>query len=700
MRFWHSLTRGAKLILIANSAFALILVLVCFHLISPGPKVADPIQSSSTRLVQNLMSQRSLASMSLWDAQLEQAERDTGFVAEVASHIFSHPQSFRLAAQPGEYDFDSASGLYGSLRNDGTSVLLLSAETHLSPEILHDIRLSEYLNPVFKSIMSLKLQYSEISLYTTDSLLRSYPWFDVKQRLAGGLLKKDFKSAEFPFFESARPEKNALKKPVWTLDMRQRDRKLGQAICAAPFDSSGLFKGTIALTVSLSKIAARSFSSVGPQGEIMLFLNGENQIVSLDDAADSDLAPQIQQLVQDLPKERDSHFEQVADFYVQSSPSRVLPLTLISLLRDVQAIKLGLTSPVPVTSQSRPWILGTVGASVLLLLLNSFWVIRTQQGIASSHRQLSQSLSALADLDLDSAFTRRPGDLFERLDKAVQSVKDRLELLAAERKEEAAETIQPTEANPPLPVAAAAELEMISTRFKVLSCFDTRETVEVCLSRLAKLLAEIFQVQRVWFLFYSPAERLLRTSVTGHIVPSAALDPPAIRLNQGGLFEKVVGAPQIFWANCIGETPTESDFVNRHISKNILICPLGDSQNVFALLVLGDKTGDFGNQDRDRFATLREPISSVLKDLMQCEGFRKIDLLRRAYCAELTKAIETPLNRIRGEVQSIYSRLGRLTPYYKQHCETILFEVGKLYEIGREASELGLDSGESADSGA
>ena len=137
--------------------------------------------------------------------------------------------------------------------------------------------------------------------------------------------------------------------------------------------------------------------------------------------------------------------------------------------------------------------------------------------------------------------------------------------------------------------------------------------------------------------------------------------------------------------------------MNTLISKNILICPLVDQQKVFALLVLGDKTEDFSEQDRNCLATLQEPISGVVKDLMQCEGLRKIDLLRHAYCVELTKAIETPLNRIRSEVQSIYSRLGKLTPHYKHHCETILFEVGRLYEIAREASEIGPGSGESVD---
>jgi hypothetical protein len=64
-----------------------------------------------------------------------------------------------------------------------------------------------------------------------------------------------------------------------------------------------------------------------------------------------------------------------------------------------------------------------------------------------------------------------------------------------------------------------------------------------------------------------------------------------------------------------------------------------------------------------------------------------LNQLRREYSVELAKAVEAPLDRIRTEVQSIYARLGRLTPYYKHHCETILFEAGKLYEMLREVRE-------------
>jgi hypothetical protein len=693
MRLWHSLTPGARLILILNSALVVILIVVSFHLISPTSKTTDPTQYSSAKLIQSLMSRRSLAAMSLWDAELETVERDATFVADAASHIFSHPQSFRLAAQPGEYDYDAASGLYGSVRNDGSSILLLSSGTPLNPEILHDIRLSEYLNPVFKGIMSSKPHYVEISLYTTDSLLRSYPWFDVRQKLAATVLKKDFKSAEFVFFDRTRPEKNPLKKPVWTLGVDRGDEKQARALCSAPFESNAGFKGIVAITLNLNKVAAKSLAAIEPQGEISLFLNRENQVVSVDGVADSALTPQIQRVIQSLPKEGGSHFEQLDDFYVQSSPSKVIPLKCVSLLRDVQAIELGLTSPVPVTSQTRPWIVSGITTSLLLLLLNSFWVVRSQQGLESSRQQLSKSFSALADLKLDAALVQRPGDLFERFDSAVQALKEHLELLTTEKKQEIPEVVHSTDAFRELSADATADLDTISAKCKVLHCFDASEPIQACLSKLVKFLAETSQAQRVWFMFYSPAERLLRSSVTGQGVPNETLEKLTIGLSEGGLFERVLSSPQIFWTNSISEKPTESDVINTLISRNILICPLVDQQKIFALLILGDKTGDFNQQDQNCFAALQEPISSVIKDLVQCEGYRKIDVLRREYCVELTKAIEAPLNRIRGEVQSVYSRLGRLTPYYKHHCETILFEVGRLYEIAREASEMELDSG-------
>ena len=80
-------------------------------------------------------------------------------------------------------------------------------------------------------------------------------------------------------------------------------------------------------------------------------------------------------------------------------------------------------------------------------------------------------------------------------------------------------------------------------------------------------------------------------------------------------------------------------------------------------------------------------MTQTVQNIFRCDDLTRLNQLRREYCLELAKAVEAPLDRMRREVQSIYARLGRLTPYYKEHCETILFEVGKVYEMLREARE-------------
>ncbi len=666
-----------------NLILAAILTLVAFKLTFSTPELTGAGQSHSLNLIQNLMSQHSQAVMKSLDAELEQTEKETSLIADIASHIFSFPQSFRLAAQPGEYDYDPATGLYTSVRNDGNSVLLLSAASPLNPDILHDIRLSEYLNPVFKSALSLKPTQLEIGLYTVDSLIRSYPWFDPKQRVAAGALKKDFRNGDLPSFDKARPEKNPLRKPVWSFGPGPDEgEKVTQVSCSVPFDSSGVFRGVIAATLSLNKIAEKSLAGIESPGQVFLVVGKGNQILSTQDSADSTLAAQLEKIIQALPKEG-RHFEQSADVYVLSSTSNILPLRLVSLLPDVQAIKLGLIPPAAVTSRTRPWIMSGVLASLALLLFNCISLVRNQVRLRDFRDELSKSFSALKDLQLDSAFIARSDDLSDALNSAVRAVKKHFEVLTAQGKQGTLEISNVTDNSAPL--------ETMSTSFNVLNCFDANRPIQASLSRLLTLLAEVSQTQRIWFMFCSPEQHLLRASEVGHGIPGEALENLAIRLAEGDFFTKVLTSPQVVCTNSWSDLPPDAEPLKRIVSKNLLICPLLDEHVVFGLLFLADKPDDFGEQDRNRLTVLQEPISGVVKGLLQCEGFRKIDRLRREYCAELKNAVETPLNRIRSEVQVVYSRLGRLTPYYKQHCEAILFEIGRLYEIANEASSTDRD---------
>src|SRR5262249_16305249 len=162
------------------------------------------------------------------------------------------------------------------------------------------IRLSEYLNPIFKSVLSLKPAYLEIGLYTVDSLIRCYPWFDAKQKMATGDLRRDFRNSEMAFFDGARPEKDPLKKPVWTLS-RASEQKGGRVMCSAPFESGGAFKGVILLTVTLDAVAEKSLLAKPLEGQVSLILGEGNQVLGMNPAGDSRLRARVLEVCQQLP---------------------------------------------------------------------------------------------------------------------------------------------------------------------------------------------------------------------------------------------------------------------------------------------------------------------------------------------------------------------------------------------------------------
>jgi hypothetical protein len=121
-------------------------------------------------------------------------------------------------------------------------------------------------------------------------------------------------------------------------------------------------------------------------------------------------------------------------------------------------------------------------------------------------------------------------------------------------------------------------------------------------------------------------------------------------------------------------------------ARGVLAAPLQDGERIIgAVALIGSEL--YTSKDEIVLASILEPLSLSTSILFEHQGLLELDHLRREYYLHLAKAVEMPLNRIRDEIQSIYTRLGKLTPYYKQHCETILFEVGKLYEILRDTPE-------------
>ena len=624
----------------------------------------------------------------LLQSELHRVQQQTRAAADLATQIFSNPESYRLAAQPGEYDYDQATGLYGSARNDGSSVVFLSAASALNPEILREIRLSEYLNPVFKASAALEPLGLSISLYTADGLVRSYPWFDFKSRIAAGALKRSFLVTDLRFFSDAAPSRNPSKESVWQVSAGQsKDAEL-HLISAAPFFAGEGFRGVIAIEVDTRRLAAQLFGTLEPPGAMGLLIAGDLAVLGtsntrgykvelggllpdvLNNSKVSGLA-RLEPLIKRLAK-NESFVGAEAGFHVAVGSATGLPM------KPVLVVSEGLISHDGAEGGGGlPWLIVGAGLACGLLLVDAWWIIQTRRNLAESEKKLSDSFTALSDLNLQAALVASPqsmlGDLYPRLNDGLNAIQKELEAGPVDPQPEEVATF---------PENVGADLKQIEHHVAVFCAFDAADSAQRNLNRLAAVLSGAFEVRTVTFFSYFGSG--LRNLP---IVATASTDQPVIELKEGPLFDALSRSRQPVSSNTLVLSAEEQHLLSSVIHGNYLAMPLLDNERVVGAAVLSDKPSGITDADETLLAVLQAVLSKAIQNICQCDGLLKLNQVRREYCLELAKALKAPLDRIRTEVQSIYDRLGKLTPYYKQHCETILFEIGKLYEMLREAGE-------------
>jgi hypothetical protein len=663
------------------------------------PNLPGEASRTSQSIQPSALSQRAQLISSVLAGRLEEPEKDISTIADLATNIFSHPDSYRLAPQPGEYDYSNIYGVYGSTKDDGNAALFLSASTPLNPEILHDVRLVEYLSPPFKSLLRIHPDYRSIILCTTDSLICSYPWIDFGQRLRKGFLKPDFKSSEFSFFVAAAPGQNAQKKSAWSFSQADEKNAQKAAYCSAPFFANEVFKGVVAVECNLDSTVSHLLEKTLETGELALLLDPQGSIIAMSLSAQglfhlgkADLLPSnLNELLERAPNDMrpilQKFFEQSSEVVlgekwamqvasVPQMPLRVALLCPYSPLNSAGSILTG-------KRLDARLIWGTLLLAALVFL-NALWIYQARRKVERTSRQLHHSFSALASLDLHSARILKPDgawtDLLEKFNDALEALQKDLDTLSLEEIRHAAHGEGLAE--------AATDLEVLSQKAEILSCFSAENSMESTLDKLNQTLKGIFSVEYAGFLFPSADEQFFR----GRVLTMSPVDGSQIvlplEISQNGSLGMTLKEKGEFILNSQEELEKEGKGTEALDFRNVLLALLSDQQKRLGVVVLANKDSSFGAWDQERLRILKDQVSRVLTNLLQCEGYRQIDSLRRQYCQELFNVVEEPLNRIKAEVQSIYSRLGRLTPYYKEHCEYILFEVGRLYEIAHEASAL------------
>ena len=625
----------------------------------------------------------------LLQSELHRVQQQARAAADLATHIFSNPESYRLAAQPGEYDYDQATGLYGSARNDDSSVVFLSAASALNPEILREIRLSEYLNPVFKASTALEPLGRSITLYTADGLVRSYPWFDFKSRIASGALKRSFFVTDLRFFSDAAPSRNPSKEGVWQVSTGQSKGTELHLICAAPFFAGESFRGVIAVEVDAGKLAAQLFGTLEPPGAMGLLIAGDVAVLGtsstpgsknielsgllsdvLNNSRVSGLA-RLEPLLKRLANNQ-SFVGAQAGFYLAAGSATGLPI------KPVLVVPEGLISHDGAEGGGGlPWLIIGAGLACGLLLVDAWWIIQTQRNLAESERKLSESFTALSDLNLQSALVTSPqgmlGDLYPRINDGLDSIQKELEEGAGDPTPEEVAAF---------PEKVGVDLKQIEHQVAVFCAFDAADSAQRNLNRLTAVLSSAFDVRTVtFFSYFGSALRNLP------IVASASTKQPMIEWKEGLLFDALSGSHQQVSSNTLVLSAEEQLLLSSVVHGSYLAMPLLDNGRLVGAVVLSDKPSGVTDADEAFLGALQAVLSKAIQNICQCDGLLKLNQLRREYCLELAKALKAPLDRIRAEVQSIYDRLGKLTPYYKQHCETILFEIGKLYEMLREVGE-------------
>ncbi len=662
----------------------MIAILLFAIFISFRPKFSHPVELIVGQALQDQA--KSVAGM--FSLKLEKARLDTKFLAEFATDIFSHPESYRLSAQPGEYDYDEKIGIYGSVRNDGMSVAFLSTLTPLTPTLLKEVRLSEYLNPMFQSLLRQNPAYGRLSLITVDSFQRSFPWFDFKEQIRSGSLKKDYQSSSLSIFVKATPANDPQHDAVWEVVGEGSPAQGNRVLCAAPFFVGDEFHGILVTEVNPVPLAKGCFLDSDFRDRQALILGNGDRVLGISPKieqsvfqARSEGAPEflkdlklryfseLESILSGLPMTEGYSGRLLGD-YLQVLPLGPISARLVALVTPGEANDIAMGERPGLFLSRQRWTTWIAVIVSLMLSLNSLWIFDRRK----------KPEKASGD-DGDAPWP--PPEPIERLDEFNR-----------ESVEEPGDDPFPflEDEHPPvieeLHSAEMVALQSLTHQVAILSCLDMVGPMSLHLPRLCETLQEIFSVQHAIILLYSQEDRTFRALWENPVNREEGVEIRPLEIKAEGFFDFPADLRNVCYSNTPSSDFGDEGALSLIVKRNYMVGALFFQEKILGGVLLVDKITDFTIDDKNLLFEMRGSIVLTLRNLYQCEGLLKIDELRREYCLALRRAVETTLDRIREEVQAIYIQFGRSSPSQKKHCEAILFEVGKLMEVVKEVREF------------
>jgi len=323
-----------------------------------------------------------------------------------------------------------------------------------------------------------------------------------------------------------------------------------------------------------------------------------------------------------------------------------------------------------------------LGLSLLIFCGNLFWILTARKKWKNSPRHVAESLAALNGLEKEM-LKGQSGELgvaYQHFDLSLQKVRVALGSLQSDLETQGHE--------PKGLLEAQWDSILLGEQVKLYASINFLEEMEAGFAHMSQLLCEFFSATNACFLLFSTGEQSFQS--IGNRIESGS-DPSAaikLRMTEGSFLEAIYNTRQPGFAELVTFSGADLETMQQVASQNVLVGPLFSRKSIMGIVVLTDRKDPWSVEEAKHLAGLEETLSRLAGNLIRSDRLHRIDSLRREYCVELAQAIEAPLNRIRDQVQAIHNRLGRLTPYYKEHCEAILFETGILYQIAQEVRDL------------
>lgn len=451
----HQSLRNRLLLLLLGTTVVSALLIVGMTIFITQTSGRNAIETSSEALItqaEDYLVQLTESNAREKDLILNDILQETQKIANYTAAIYGDQKTlsennFWIVDQHMQYGAD---GQFVNDIDDTSSVFVPNNRT-LDQAVYDDIKLSAYLDLIFKSTLKNSPSIEAIYFGTSYDVVRYYPNIGL-----GDVLPADFQATQRPWYQGSTPENNPERKPWWTSPYVDATG-LGLVTTAAMpvYSPSGTFLGVIGLDMTLNDIKATIENTRFLESGYSFLIDGNGRALALPDQGFYDILnrdPEPGDLYVNLFNseteftsiltkmlEGKSGFESITadgiEYYIAYTPLESTGWSFGSVIRREDILKtitplkqaLGKTTTSLLISFALPASLALLTISILISLFITDRTVRPIQKLAETVQKIG---AGHWDIQIPSANTYELSvltDAFETMRVQVQDLLTQLE---------------------------------------------------------------------------------------------------------------------------------------------------------------------------------------------------------------------------------------------------------------------------------